>query len=178
VLTFDKLLILDRRLSARVVRFVSQASWLRILAVWLTHTGDSVLWLVIAVVAIFWGNNMWRALGNRMLLGTLAASLATWVLKWTFRRQRPPDAQLKIYSRLDQHAFPSGHAGRGACLTALLAPVLPLWGGVGLVAWTLLVGLSRVGLAMHLLSDIVGGWITGLVVGGVLLWLGAVYGLI
>ena len=73
-----------------------------------------------------------------------------------------------FYTHFDRHAFPSGHAGRSACIVVLLAPLLPPWGFVLLPLWAGLVGLARVALQVHFVSDIIGGWAAGLLVGLVL----------
>jgi undecaprenyl-diphosphatase len=114
-------------------------------------------------------NESWRAFGWRVLVGTLVAGAVTTGLKWIFRRQRPPGEGRGFYSRFDRHAFPSGHAGRTACLVVLLIPLLPAWGFTLLPLWAVLVGLSRVALQVHFVSDILSGWVVGLVVGAALL---------
>jgi undecaprenyl-diphosphatase len=100
-----------------------------------------------------------------VLIGTLAAGAVTTALKRLFRRQRPPGEGWGFYSRFDRHAFPSGHAGRSACIVVLLIPLLPPWGLISLPIWAGLVGLARVALQVHFVSDILGGWVVGLLVG-------------
>jgi undecaprenyl-diphosphatase len=156
--------ILDRQASARLA-IPGGARLLRMLALVAAHSGDSPLWLLGGVVALIWGNTAWHDFGMRVLVGTLVAGTATTVLKWIFRRQRPPGKGRGFYTRFDRHAFPSGHAGRSACLAVLLAPLLPPWGFVALAAWVGLVGLARVALEVHFASDIVGGWAVGVLAG-------------
>jgi undecaprenyl-diphosphatase len=159
-----KFVSLDREISA-CLAIPREARSLRLLALIAAHSGDSPLWLIGAIVALIWGNGAWWGFGGRVLVGTLAAGVATTVLKWLFRRRRPPGDGLGFYSRFDRHAFPSGHAGRCACLAVLLAPLLPLWGIAPLASWVLMVGLARVALQVHFVSDIVGGWMAGLAIG-------------
>jgi undecaprenyl-diphosphatase len=66
-------------------------------------------------------------------------------------------------------AYPSGHAALGVSYLAIgivLARVAPLSARVALgtsgLAMAVLVGLSRLYLRVHYLSDVVGGWATGL----------------
>jgi membrane-associated phospholipid phosphatase len=47
----------------------------------------------------------------------------------------------------------------------LLAPLLPAWGLLPLAAWVGLVGLARVALQVHFVSDVIGGWLVGLLAG-------------
>ena len=160
----QRLIILDRQASARLATY-GKARFLRKPALVLAHSGDSPIWLLWAVVALVWGNAPWRDFGLRVLVGTLVAGTAITILKWLFRRQRPPGEGQGFYSQIDRHAFPSGHAGRSACLAVLLAPLLPPWGVLLSAAWVGLVGLARVALQVHFASDIIGGWTVGLVIG-------------
>jgi len=160
----QRLTLLDRRLSARLA-IPHEARLLRLLALAIAHSGDSPLWLLVAVVTLIWGGPAWRGFGWRVLSGTLVAGTAATALKWLFRRQRPPGESLGFYTRFDRHAFPSGHASRCACLVVLLCPLLPAWGLAPLASWAALVGLARVALQVHFVSDIVGGWAIGSIVG-------------
>jgi undecaprenyl-diphosphatase len=160
----QRLIALDRKFSARLA-IPREARFLRLLALVAAHTGDSPLWVIVALTALIWGSAYWRGFGGRVLIGTLVAGAATTALKWLFRRQRPPGESFGFYSRFDRHAFPSGHAGRSACMVVLLAPLLPSWGFVPLALWVGTVGLARVALQVHFVSDILGGWATGLLAG-------------
>ena len=160
----QQLIAFDQKLSSRLA-IPRSARILRLLALVAAHSGDSPLWLLGAVAALIWGGPAWWGFGGRVLLGTLAAGTATTVLKWIFRRERPPGKSLGFYSWFDRHAFPSGHAGRCACLAVLLAPLLPAWVSVLIALWVGLVGLARVALQVHFASDIAGGWIAGLLAG-------------
>ena len=154
----------DQRLSTRLA-IPQNARLMRLLALVAAHSGDSPLWLLGATAALIWGGPAWWGFGGRVLLGTMVAGAATTALKWIFRRERPPGKSLGFYSQFDRHAFPSGHAGRCVCLVVLLAPLLPPWGFVPLTVWAALVGLARVALQVHFVSDIAGGWATGLLTG-------------
>lgn len=165
---FQRLVALDRQISARLA-IPREARFKRLLVLVAAHSGDSPLWLLGSAAAITWGSPYWRGFGGRVLIGTLVAGAATTALKWIFRRQRPPGEGLGFYTRFDRHAFPSGHAGRSACLLMLLAPLLPHWGLAVGALWIGLIGLARVALQVHFVSDVVGGWLTGLLAGLLLL---------
>jgi undecaprenyl-diphosphatase len=159
-----RLITLDRQVSARLT-IPREARFVRLGALIAAHSGDSPVWLLGATASLIWGDTTWRDFGWRTLVGTLVAGAIVTALKWFFRRQRPPGEGRGFYTRFDRHAFPSGHAGRSACLVVLLAPLLPPWGLVLLACWATLVGLARVGLQVHFASDIVGGWAAGLLTG-------------
>ncbi len=166
--SLQRLITLDRRVSARFA-IPREARFLRLLTLAAAHSGDSPLWLLGAIVALVWGDATWRGFGWRVLVGTLVVGTITTILKCLFRRQRPPGKGRGFYSRFDRHAFPSGHAGRSACMVVLLTLLLPPWGFALLPLWAGLVGLARVALQVHFISDILGGWVLGLLVGFALL---------
>jgi undecaprenyl-diphosphatase len=162
------LIALDQHLSARLA-LPCEARFLRLLALVLAHSGDSPLWLLGAAISIIWGNTTWQRLGWRVLAGTFVAGAVITFLKWLFRRQRPPGEGRGFYTRFDRHAFPSGHAGRSACMIILLTPFISsAWGRPLFPLWVGLVGWARIALQVHFVSDIVGGWVIGLLVGLVL----------
>ena len=160
----QRLITLDRQASARLA-IPREARSLRPLALVVAHSGDSPLWLIGAAAALLWGDTAWRDFGWRVLAGTLVTGTVITALKWLFRRQRPPGKGCGFYTRFDRPAFPSGHAGRSACIVMLLIPLLPSWGFILLACWVGLVGLARVALQVHFVSDIIGGWAVGLLVG-------------
>jgi len=166
--SLQRLVALDQQISARIA-IPREPRFLYLLTLLAAHTGDSPLWLLGAGVAIIWGDAFWRGFGWRALIGTLVAGTVTTALKWIFRRQRPPGEGQGFYTRFDRHAFPSGHAGRSACIVLLLIPLLPPWGLALLPLWAGLVGLARVALQVHFASDILGGWAAGLLVGAALM---------
>jgi undecaprenyl-diphosphatase len=164
-----RLLALDRRLSARLA-LPRRARLLHAAALVVAHTGDSLLWLSGAGAALLWGGPAWRDVGWRIVAANLVGGALTAALKLLVRRQRPAGEGGALYTRLDRHSFPSGHAVRGAAMVVLLAPLLAPWGQVLFPLWGGLVGLARVALGVHFTSDVVGGWGVGAAVGGVLLF--------
>jgi undecaprenyl-diphosphatase len=163
-----RIITLDQELSARLA-IPREARLLRLLALVAAHSGDSPLWLFGAIAAIIWGNTSWQSLGWRTMVGTLVAGTVITLLKWLFRRQRPPGESRGFYTQFDRHAFPSGHAGRSACMAILLTPFIPSpWGRALFPLWVGLVGLARIALQVHFVSDIVGGWAAGFLVGLIL----------
>jgi len=171
VTVLDRILAWDRKVSARLVGLVDGARWLQVLARFVTHSGDSILWLPMAVAAMYWRGQPYMALGWRILVGMMACGLSTGVLKALFRRQRPAGGLKSFDIGPDRHSFRSGHATRAACMVVFLSPLIPFWATGTLTVWALLLGLSRVALAFHLALDVVGGWVSGALVGVLLLFL-------
>jgi membrane-associated phospholipid phosphatase len=142
---------------------------LRRLALLFAHSGDSLLWLFAAAVALALGGSAGLRFALRVLAATAAAGLPATILKWLFRRERPPGDGRGFYTRFDRPSFPSGHAARTSCLALALAPLLPVWSWPFVALWVVSVGLSRVALQVHFAADILAGWAVGIVVGIVLL---------
>jgi undecaprenyl-diphosphatase len=126
------------------------------------------------IVAVLIGIGLWRrgvhvVLAAAPLLSLLVGSLAATTAKAVFGRDRPPETVHATTVTLA--AFPSGHATDAAAffVAASLAlsltvshhrrsQVVLVGSGIALAA---LVGLSRLVLAVHWLSDVVAGWALG-----------------
>jgi len=135
-----------------------------------THTGGTVGVTILAIVATVL---LMRASRPQDALLVAGAVLTGWpvmsLLKLLFGRARPPQPERLV--DLSTHSFPSGHAMMSAILAVTLAAVLarstrpqgPWRAGLyaGLAGYTVAVGLSRVYLAAHWLTDVVAGWILG-----------------
>ena len=127
----------------------------------LAHTADAtVLFPAAGLIWIFgrgpWKIGVWKA-GLALVIGTFLTGL----LKLVFKRRRPDGRWGALDRLVDPHSFPSGHAGRVATL-AVLAIIYgtPSIGAV-VVVWALAVGLSRVILGMHYISDVLAGFLVG-----------------
>ncbi len=136
----------------------------------LTLLGDGVILSVLTVAAAFYLYFRRKIRAGLLLLIVFGGRLLVELQKIVFNRDRPgADEHLEaVYSM----SFPSGHSAN-AMITymaiALLVPVKqrnrPIAVGLGL-ALALQAGWSRVALGVHWPSDVLGGWVFGL------LWLG------
>ena len=139
---------------------------------WFTHLGGPTGMTVIALaltVAMTW---RWRSRTPALLmLVTVAGSLtATLVGKAVVGRLRPPrvDAVPPFES---SPSFPSGHALNSTAIAGMVAYLLLLHlqrtltrvlAVVLAVGWAVAIGLSRVFLGHHWLTDVMVGWVVGL----------------
>jgi membrane-associated phospholipid phosphatase len=134
----------------------------------LTAPGLSVFRLVLAVPVLVllvrrlaWWTALW-VIAAVVLIGPLTAAL-----KEFFGRVRP--AFEEGGAQYDTLSYPSGHSsGIAALVTTALILAWPLLGASARRAWVaagvvlvLLVGLTRIWLGVHFLSDVVGGWALG-----------------
>jgi undecaprenyl-diphosphatase len=151
------------------MRIAEQPGLLRIIAVVLAHSGDSWFWL--AGLGMLWwlGTDYWQGRALTLIVSILLTALVVFVVKLTVRRRRPEGEWGKFYRTTDPHSFPSGHAVRAVMLAVVMLGLGPLWLGLLLLVWAPLVGLARVSMGVHYLSDVLAGMFLGLVLGVVVL---------
>ncbi|MFZ2098895.1 MAG: phosphatase PAP2 family protein [Anaerolineales bacterium] len=161
---------LDARLTQQL-RIAEQPGLFRTLSVFLAHSGDSWFWL--AGLALMWllGNEYWKARALILMVAILLTALVVFVVKKVVRRRRPEGEWGKFYRLTDPHSFPSGHTVRAVMLALIFLGLGPLWLGLLLLVWAPLVGLARIAMGVHYLSDVLAGMVLGLLIGGVVLLL-------
>lgn len=151
--------------------FVEQREpWLSRVAEVVTVLGSSVLLipLVVAVGAWFWRRHGTARPFILLALAYGGAYAVSQVLKVIVGRPRPPvGVAIGHYSG---YAFPSGHATQVAAVWLMLAVVVaartPSWRGavwawVAATSTVVVVGITRLYLAAHWLTDVLGGWAFG-----------------
>ena len=160
----QSLLSIDEAYTRRM-RVAEKPGALRSLAILFAHSGDSWFWLLALILAWWLGPPGWRERCSWMLAGILITALVVFAIKFTVRRRRPEGEWGGIYRRTDPHSFPSGHAARAVMLAVVMLGLGPLWAGLILLLWAPLVGLARVAMGLHYLSDVLAGILLGLVIG-------------
>jgi undecaprenyl-diphosphatase len=144
-----------------------RTQWLVEVAKALTHLGSAaVVWpLAILAAAILAARRRWAELGV-LVAGILIVILGVHVLKDAVDRPRPEGALIGY----DNASFPSAHAAYST-FYVWLAVTIVMRLRVGMargalvvaagIALTALVGLSRVYLGVHYMSDVNAGWALG-----------------
>ncbi len=135
----------------------------------LTAPGLSWVRFVVFLPVLVWltRRRLWWTAAWVVTAVVLVAPLTT-VLKEFFGRIRPPFEEGG--ARYESLSFPSGHSSGIATLVAvalilawpLLSARARRWALAAGIALVLLVGLTRMWLGVHFLSDVVGGWSFGL----------------
>ena len=163
-MTINKLLELDESLSYKL-RVAENPGPLKKVASFIGHTGDSWYWglLLLAVLLLAPKNYQhWAAVS---LLAVLIGAGLVLLIKFTIRRKRPDGEMGQIYRKTDPHSFPSGHAVRSIMLGVIALGIAPSWLGITLILWGPLVGIARIAIGVHYISDVLAGWVLGLLFG-------------
>jgi undecaprenyl-diphosphatase len=170
----------DARLSDEL-RVAEKPGTLRTMAVIFAHSGDSWFWGAGLLFLWYFGYSFWKQWAIVILVGISVLAVLVMSLKFIIRRKRPEGEWGAIYRNTDPHSFPSGHAAR-AFLIAVLASGMGLgWLALFLWIWAPVVSLARVAMGVHYFSDIVAGFLVGIILGAVfvqlhqpfLVWLAA-----
>ena len=159
-----KLLELDARLS-KALYVPQERTILSLIMKVFAHSGDSWFWLAGLFIVWLFSSGEWRERTVFLGVGLVIMAAAVILLKFTIRRPRPEGEWGTIYRITDPHSFPSGHAARSAALAVMGLGMGPAWFGIALAIWAPLVGLSRVALGVHYLSDAIAGWLVGVSMG-------------
>jgi len=127
---------------------------------WISRTGDGPLYAVIGLLVWLLDQRQ----GDTFLYTGLKAFAIElpiyWVLKNSIRRRRPESLPAFIVPS-DRYSLPSGHTAAAFLMAGLVSQffpaVLPL-----VFTWAALIGLSRVLLGVHFITDVVVGGALGL----------------
>ncbi|MHB1350244.1 MAG: bifunctional DedA family/phosphatase PAP2 family protein [Desulfobulbaceae bacterium] len=164
VLAKDPLVVADQA----VYHFLQslRTPWADNVFVAVTELGDSFvnITLFCTVLLVLLVKRCHRAAAF-WILAVLGGLLAVQVLKWTIHLPRP----VSIYDGTSAYGFPSGHTTMSVVLYGFLAILIVRqiaavwrWGLVSsVVLIAFIIGLSRLYLGAHWLSDVLGGYFIG-----------------
>lgn len=163
-MNFGRILDLDARYSTRL-RIAENPGVLRAIAMFFAHSGDSWFWVLALLLVGFTGTPFWQQRALWMGISVVATALLVLTIKFSVKRRRPEGEWGGIYRSTDPHSFPSGHATRALMLATLAVGFGPAWLAAILVVWAPLVGLARVAMGVHYLSDVIVGALLGIIMG-------------
>jgi undecaprenyl-diphosphatase len=130
---------------------------------YLSKTGDGQLYILF-IGLLYWNTGFDNPFLHAILLAFLIERPIYFVLKNSFRRNRPETAIKDYHSVIipsDKFSFPSGHTSAAFMMATLLGYFFPFL-IFPLYCWAMLVGFSRVVLGVHFPTDILVGIILGI----------------
>lgn len=163
-MSLRSILELDARLSSQL-RVAEKPGFLRNIAAFFAHSGDSWFWIPALIIGWFLSNSVWKHWEVVEFFGILGLAGVVLAIKFLVRRERPAGEWGGIYRNTDPHSFPSGHAARAFLIAILASALAPPWLAAVLWIWAPLVALARVSMGVHYLSDIIAGALLGIIVG-------------
>lgn len=142
-------------------------AWFRLPMEFFTLIGQPPFTVGIAAAVLGYGaalDKQQYVLAGWIAIGTLIAAS---VLKLVLRRVRPRNDYVESML-FKTFSFPSGHAAGSVVSFGLAAAVIGFkWPELALASWSvaivisIFVGISRIYLGAHYVSDVVGGWLFG-----------------
>ncbi|XP_015271104.1 PREDICTED: presqualene diphosphate phosphatase-like [Gekko japonicus] len=131
-------------------------------------SGHGVPWLAATLCGLYVNRSpAGRELLINMLFALVLDLISVGLLKGLVKRKRPADNKMDMFATVsvDQYSFPSGHATRAAMVSRFVLHhlTLPAPLQVLVVFWAPVVGLSRIMLGRHNVTDVIFGLAMGYV---------------
>jgi membrane-associated phospholipid phosphatase len=159
----NSILNLDARLSSQM-RVAEKPGALRAIAVFFAHSGDSWFWAIGLFALWISGDSSWKQWAILQFASISLLVVLVLIIKFSIKRKRPEGEWGQVYRFTDPHSFPSGHAARAFLIATIASGLGPVWLAAVLWIWAPLVGLARVAMGVHYLSDVVAGTLLGILV--------------
>ncbi|HEY3274392.1 MAG TPA: phosphatase PAP2 family protein [Methanocella sp.] len=144
---------LNRQVLPAYYWFFSTITWL----------GSASLWLLILAGCIV--INRWRKIASVLFIVILFSMVVNEDIKEIVQRIRPGDVVVGGYFVAHSYSFPSGHTQTAFVIATVLSAFLARRYNVITYLLAAAVGMSRIYLGVHYLTDVVAGAAVGIVLG-------------
>jgi undecaprenyl-diphosphatase len=164
---------LDETLFHSINGVAGRSSLLDWVMVELAKPGNLLYPVLLAAAYWFWTNRRECLIGSVVLAGVIGTADALGTqLKGLVQRPRPCVTLSDVHQLLGcggAFSFPSNHAANTAAAAAFFQILYPR---SGWISWPLVlaIGLSRVYIGAHYLTDVLGGWVVGGLIGAGVAW--------
>lgn len=156
--TLQLLADFDARLFLGINRLHSHLPMAKVVRA-ISFSGDGYLYGLMGILVPL----LYPAVGMSFLKAGLLSFLLElplyWVLKRSFKRRRPfhvVQALAPLLKPSDEFSFPSGHTTAAFMMSCIVASYFPV-AALPMYLWATLVGMSRVMLRVHFISDVLAG---------------------
>ncbi len=156
----------DHRVMRRINRWRAPR-WIRVWMLAATRMGDGWIWYGLGFLLLsFGGAQRYAAVGAAGLAALIGVAVFK-ILKRLSQRPRPCQIEPHCWSRVlppDRFSFPSGHTMTAFSIALVVSYFYPsLQGPLYFLAFS--IGVSRIVLGMHFLSDVLAGMVLGVALG-------------
>src|SRR5579859_1042681 len=169
----------DHRVMRRLNRWRAPR-WVRYWMIAATRLGDGWLWYSLALILLVVGGPQRYAAVSASALAAIVGVGVFKLLKRLSHRQRPCQLEPHCWSKVlppDRFSFPSGHTMTAFSIALVVSYFYPSLEGP-LFFLAISIGISRVVLGMHFLSDVLAGMVLGVALGCASITAFASFGLI
>ena len=129
----------------------------------ITDLGGAIFTSIFSISLIIFGNDFVRLIGVEAILAMMLSQTIVQILKKGFGRERPYNKIENINTfkiELKDYSFPSGHTTASFCMAAVISLNIPKL-SIILYLLALLIGISRIYLAVHYPTDVTVGIVLG-----------------
>ena len=129
----------------------------------ISNMGLIYFWVIISIVLYLFGDKKGKSIAKKMIVVLVVTTILTQLIKIIVMRPRPY-TELSNLILLDlgtDYSFPSGHTSTSTAMAYVLSCEYERW---ILMLIPVIVGFSRLYIGVHYPSDVLGGFLLGLVI--------------